>query len=71
MFRENYQSMDEANNLVVKQKSNDIVDRLRRSMVPLEWTSLGEEAADEIERLRQRINDLELEKNMWERQVYK
>lgn len=29
------------------------------------------EAADEIERLRQRITDLELEKNMWERQYYK
>lgn len=71
MFRENYQSIDEPKNSTVNQTSGDIVDLLRRSMVPLEWTSLGEEAADEIERLRQRIIDLELEKNMWERQVYK
>lgn len=48
----------------------DITLKLRRSIVPLEWTSLGEEAANEIEKLRQRITDLEKEKDMWEKQAH-
>ena len=38
--------------------SDGLVGKLRRSMVPLEWTELGDEAANEIERLQAAIESI-------------
>jgi polyhydroxyalkanoate synthesis regulator phasin len=52
--------------------SDDIVTRLRKYLSHIdeyELTPLAYEAADEIERLRKQIRQLEAERNQWQQQA--